>query len=386
MQTYLLSNLTVRDICEGFVYNTVEEKGVFGWGGKLTIQPEYQRNYIYADGKRDVAVIDSILKGYPIGLIYFNQTGDRYEVLDGQQRITSIGRFVKGLFAIKDKNGMEQYFDGLATDLQKKLLDTKLLIYVCNGTESEIKEWFKTINIVGVPLNEQELLNAVYSGKFVTLAKTEFSNSNNSQNQKRQAFIKGDVKRQEILAEALKWVSKDNVSNYMSSHRQDGNIVELKSYFESVIDFANTTFPDIYPEMKGLPWGELYEKYHNNPYNPKEVGEKVAKLMADEYVTNGKGIFEYVLSDCTNPRLLHIRIFDNRTKKAVYTKQTQEAKEKGISNCPHCVLEGGVTKTRIWKENEMDADHVTAWSKGGNTDIDNCQMLCKNHNRIKGNH
>lgn len=387
MKTSLLTDVTIRDLCDGFIYNTVEGKGLYGWGGKLTIQPEYQRNYIYADGKKDVAVIDSILKGYPIGLIYFNQTDtDKYEVLDGQQRITSIGRFVKGQFAIKDANGMEQIFEGLAKNLQDKILDTKLLIYVCEGTESEIKEWFKTINIVGVPLNEQELLNAVYSGKFVTLAKAEFSNSTNAYNQKRQTFIKGDVKRQEILAEALKWVSKDNVSHYMSTHRQDDNIIELKSYFESVIDFANTTFPDVYKEMQGLPWGELYEKYHNNPYNPTIVGKKVADLMVDEYVTNSKGIFEYVLDGCQNPRFLNIRIFDKRTKKTVYIKQTEDAKEKGISNCPYCVMENGVNKNRIWKEAEMEADHVSAWSKGGDTSIDNCQMLCKNHNRIKGNH
>lgn len=180
MQTELHIEWTVKDICEGFVYNELEGKGLFGMNGKLTIQPEYQRNYIYADGKKDVAVIESILKGYPIGLIYFNKREDgQLEVLDGQQRITSLGRFVTSKFAIK-QDGMEQYFRGIAKDKQEKILNTKLLIYVCEGTESEIKEWFKTINIVGVPLNHQEVLNAIYSGTFVTLAKEEFSNSQNS--------------------------------------------------------------------------------------------------------------------------------------------------------------------------------------------------------------
>ena len=178
MKTTLRTDITIKDICDGFVYNELEGKGLFGLSGKLTIQPEYQRNYIYADGKRDVAVIESILNGYPLGIIYFNKVGDNtFEVLDGQQRITSFGRFLTNKFAIQDENGMEQYFSGIARDKQLKIEETKLLIYECEGTESEIKEWFKTINIVGIPLNRQELLNAVYSGKFVTLGKEEFSNT-----------------------------------------------------------------------------------------------------------------------------------------------------------------------------------------------------------------
>ena len=185
MKTTLLTEVTVGEICEGFVYNELEGKGLFGWGGKLVIQPEYQRNYIYADGKKDVAVVESLLKGYPLGLLYFVKTAaGTYEVLDGQQRITSFGRFVTGKFAVVDKNGMQQYFSGLDKGLQKRILESELTIYVCEGEEPEIKEWFKTINIAGVPLNEQELLNAIYSGPFVTAAKEEFSNSNNSNLQK----------------------------------------------------------------------------------------------------------------------------------------------------------------------------------------------------------
>ena len=174
-------NLTIEDICNGFVYNSIENKGLYGWSGKLTIQPEYQRNYIYADGKRDVAVIDSILKEYPIGLLYFVKVAeDKYEVLDGQQRITSIGRYITGKFAILDEHDIPHYFDSLPEDKKKLLKETKLTIYICEGTESEIKEWFKTINIQGIPLNEQELLNSIYSGPFVTKAKEVFSNTRNS--------------------------------------------------------------------------------------------------------------------------------------------------------------------------------------------------------------
>jgi len=181
MKTILKTTYTVKEICEGFFYNELEGKGLFGLNGKLTIQPEYQRNYIYADGKKDVAVIESILNGYPIGLIYFNKVGkDKLEVLDGQQRITSFGRYVTDKFAVKDENGMEQYFNGISKDKQEKIMQTKLTIYECEGTESEIKEWFETINIAGIPLTEQEKLNAIYSGHFVTLAKEEFSNSQNS--------------------------------------------------------------------------------------------------------------------------------------------------------------------------------------------------------------
>ena len=197
MITELHTEWTVEDICKGFVYNELEGKGLYGMSGKLTIQPEYQRNYIYADGKKDVAVIESILKGYPIGLIYFNKNGEQLEVLDGQQRITSLGRFVTSKFAIVD-NGVPQYFRGLSEDKKAKILNTKLLIYVCEGEESEIKEWFKTINIVGVPLNKQEILNAIYSGEFTTLAKEEFSNSQNTLVNKWSAYINGVVNRQDF--------------------------------------------------------------------------------------------------------------------------------------------------------------------------------------------
>ncbi|MDD3774334.1 MAG: DUF262 domain-containing protein [Sulfurovaceae bacterium] len=386
MKTTLKTDVTVKDICNGFVYNELEGKGLFGLSGTLTIQPEYQRNYIYADGKKDVAVIESILKGYPLGLIYFNKVGDnRLEVLDGQQRITSLGRFVTNKFAIKDGNGMEQYFSGIAQDKQNKILETKLLIYECEGEESEIKEWFKTINIAGVPLNEQELLNAVYSGTFVTLCKEEFSNSQNSNIQKWSAYIRGSANRQDFLEKALEWVSKGNIGEYMSRHRNDNNINEIKNYFNSVIDWVSAVFTDVEKEMCGLEWGRLYETYRKQPYNPTDVSDKLKKLYGDPYIKNRKGVFEYILGGMTDTKLLDVRVFDEAVKRSVYATQTKNAESKGISNCPFCAIGDNANKTKIWKHSEMDADHVTAWSKGGATDIKNCELLCIAHNRSKGN-
>jgi len=385
MQT-TLKQYTVKQIVDGFVYNELEGKGLFGLSGKLTIQPEYQRNYIYADGKKDVAVIESLLKGYPIGLIYFNKvSADNLEVLDGQQRITSIGRFVSGKFAIKDDNGMEQYFDAIAADKQAKIINTELLIYECEGTESEIKEWFKTINIAGIPLNTQELLNAVYSGPFVTLGKEEFSNSQNANIQKWSAYISGSANRQDFWARALDWVSKGEIGDYMSQHRNQTDITELKTYFNSVIDWVSGVFTGVESEMRGLEWGRLYETYHKQAYDPAAVAAEVKKLYGDSYVKNRKGIFEYILGGSADTRLLDVRIFDDVIKKPVYAAQTAAAEAKGESNCPLCAIGHDANKHKLWKLDEMDADHVAAWSKGGATSAENCQMLCKTHNRAKGN-
>lgn len=386
MNTELRTDITVEDICKGFHYNELEGKGLYGLSGRLTIQPEYQRNYIYADGKKDVAVIDSVLKGYPIGLIYFNKVGDNnFEVLDGQQRITSLGRFVEGVLSIIDESGIPQDINSIANDKREKILKTKLLIYICEGTESEIKEWFRTINIAGVPLKPQELLNAVFSGPFVTKAKEEFSNSQNAHIQMWSHFINGTANRQDFLERALDWVSKGNISDYMKQHRRDDNITELKTYFNAVLSWVNSVFPTPYEKMKGLEWGRLYETYHKQPYDPQKVDERVAELLDDPQVENNSGVFEYVLGDEQDTKLLNVRVFDEKIKRQVYKIQTDDAELKGISNCPYCAIGHEATKTRIWKLSEMDADHVSAWSKGGATTIENCQMLCKTHNRAKGN-
>ena len=391
MKTTLRTDITVAGICDGFVYNELEGKGLFGLGGKLTIQPEYQRNYIYADGggKKEQAVIESLLKGYPLGLIYFNKVADdRFEVLDGQQRITSIGRFVTNKFAIMD-NGNPKYFDSLPADQKARIRDSKLLIYECEGTETDIKKWFETINIAGVPLNDQELLNAIYSGPFVTLAKAEFSNSQNANIQKWSAYVRGSANRQEFLERALDWVSAfhegGDIGGYMSRHRYDNSITELKTYFNSVIDWVSTVFLDVLPEMRGLEWGRLYEEYHGRSYDPKKMSADVRRLAADDCVNSRKGIFEFLLGGAVDTKLLDVRVFDIKVKRAAHARQTQEAEAKGESNCPLCAVGHDANKSKIYRFEEMDADHVSAWSRGGASTAENCQMLCITHNRAKGN-
>jgi hypothetical protein len=282
-----LKKYKISEIVDGFVYNELEGRGLFGLSGRLTIQPECQRNYIYADGKKDVAVIESILKGYPLGLIYFNDAAkDRFEVLDGQQRVTLIGRLTTGKFAIKDENNREQLFSSLPAEKQEKIMNSELLVYHCEGKEKEIKEWFKTINIAGIPLNEQELLNAIYSGSFVTLAKAEFSNSQNANIQKWSAYVKGSALRQEIMAAALDWVAasqKMEIDGYMARHRQDISINELKTYFNSVINWVSGVFANVEREMRGLEWGGCLRNSIKSrilpPTYQKKCGNSTATFM-----------------------------------------------------------------------------------------------------------
>lgn len=390
MKTTLRTDWTVEDICKGFQYDLTEDKGMFGLDGQLTIQPCYQRNYIYGDGKRDVAVVRSLLNGYPLGLMYFVKTATGYEVLDGQQRITSFARFVS------DSNssgvlldGRKYYINSLPPELKTKILNAKLTVYVCEGTEDEIMQWFSIINIAGAPLNDQELRNAVYNGTFVNLARKTFSNKNNARLQNVwRTYVKGDPSRQEILETALRWASNGNIDDYMSKHRNDEDINDLTRCFESVINWASSTFDCIEPKVvRGLDWKALYDEYHDTAYSHDEVNDKVEQLLADPAVTDKRGVIEYVLSGCSTDKakLLNVRLFDDATKNSAYHKQTLEAKAASKSNCPMCALTAGPNKTKIWELKDMDADHVTAWSKGGATDSSNCQMLCKPHNRSKGN-
>ena len=398
MKTDLLTDVTVEQICKGFSFSESENKGLFGYDGKLIIQPEYQRNYIYnADGK-DIAVVESLLKKYPLGLIYFVKNKDgMLEVLDGQQRITSFARFVNDSWTFSvNWNGKPRHFGDLDQSEQDRIKNTKLLIYVCEGEPSEIEAWFRTINMQGVKLTDQELRNASYHGSFVNLARAEFSNSKNNRISNLVGnYIKGSIARQEVLELALIWVSKcegqpkdkkDNAINeYMSNHRYDTDINEIKNYFYTVIGWIESIFDYTGKEMSIQEWGRLYEEYHTKPYSKDAVAKRLDELLGDPRVTNSKGIIEYILSSETKPQLLNVRVFDEPTKRAKYSQQTTKAKADGKSNCPDCVMEDGVNKNKIWDYKDMDADHISAWSKGGATDINNCCMLCKHHNILKGN-
>ena len=387
MKTKLHIGITVAEICEGFEFNQLEGRGLYGLNGKLTIQPEYQRNYLYADqgGKMEADVIQSLLLGYPLGLIYFNKVGDdKFEVLDGQQRITSIGRFLTNKFAIVDK-GNHKIFDSLPTDTKDLLRQSKLLIYEVEGEESEMMKWFETINLKGIRLNEQEIRNATYYGPFVTAAKAEFSNSQNANIAKWGAYIDAKVNRQEYLECALDWVSAGDISRYMGVNRHSHSIDELKSHFNKVLDWVSSVFSDLEKEMKGLEWGRLYETYKSQSYDPATVSIQLKQLYGDPHVKNRKGIFEYILGGMSDKKLLDIRFFEPTTARSAYAKQTEKAEAKGVSNCSHCAIEHPANQSKIWAFSDMEADHVSAWSKGGETSDKNCEMLCKTHNRLKGN-
>lgn len=393
MTAELVTDITIGQLCENFTYNKLEEKGVYGLNNRLVIQPEYQRNYIYESQKRDVAVIESILKHYPIGLFYFNKREDgMLEVLDGQQRITSIGRFAIGKMEIIGEDKVPMDINALSDEDKKEFFNTHILVYICKGTRTDIRKWFETINTAGVALEKQELWNAVYSGPFVTEAKKVFSNSSNPQIQMWSHFIKGDVRRQAYLNTALRWVShsyrgKDEdlvVRKYMQDHSHDTNIQELKEFFDAVIDWIDQNFDVVHDEMSQVNWGKLYDNYRNCP-KPNQA--RIEELFNDPFIPTGakKNIYEFVLGGEKEKQLLNIRVFNDAIKKVAYTRQTEKAKKLNISNCPDCACGDNINKTRIWTLKEMEADHVTAWSNGGETTVDNCEMLCKRHNRLKGN-
>ena len=387
MRTELHTEWTVGDLCRGFTFDRNEGRGLFGLDGRLVIQPEYQRNYIYGDGRRDVAVVESLLKGYPLGLIYFVRNADGlYEVLDGQQRITSFARYVtmSWPFAV-ELDGRPRYFDSLDGNLRDRILNTGLTVYVCEGDPSEIQSWFETINMQGVPLVRQELRNAAYHGPFVTLARRTFSNTDDSNMNRWRTYIAGDPKRQAILETALDWASDGHVDDYMARHRYDTDISELRNRFDAIINWVDATFEYAGREMCGRDWGRLYREYHTHPYRRDDVTAQVSALLADPQVSDKKGIFEYVLGGGRDKSLLHVRVFDEKTIATVYQRQTAKAREEHASNCPMCADTDGPNRNRIYSRKEMDADHVTAWSRGGDTTIDNCQLLCRTHNRAKGN-
>ena len=352
------TEITVRDLANGYVDS--EELGVIGFDGKLDIRPQYQRNFIYKDKQRD-AVIETINQNFPLNVMYWAVRKDgKFEVIDGQQRTISICQFVKGVFSIDDR-----YFHSLKQDEQDKILDYKLMIYQCSGTDSEKLKWFETINIAGEKLSKQELRNAVYSGSWVTDAKLKFSKKDNPAKEISGDYVKGSAERQELLETAIKWISKDNINDYMSKNQNLQNANLLWQYYESIITWIKTTFKTYRKSMKGVEWGYLYNDFKDKQFNTDELEAEIKKLILDDDVTKNNGIYPYILTK--DEKYLSIRAFSDNMKQKVYEKQ------KG--NCVKC--------KKHFELSEMEADHITPWNQGGKTIEDNCQLLCKNDNRRK---
>lgn len=351
-----LKEISIRELTQG--YQDHEENGVVGYGRKLDIRPPYQREFVYGEKERQ-AVIDTVTKDYPLNVMYWAVREDgTYEVIDGQQRTISICQYVNGDFAYFFK-----YFHNLTKDEQEQILDYKLMVYLCSGTDSEKLEWFRTINIAGKELTNQELLNAVYSGSWVSDAKRYFSK--NSRPKIGDEYLNGSANRQEYLETAIKWISKGNIEVYMANNQHKPNANELWLYFQAVISWLKATFPNYRKEMKGLQWGFLYNEFKDQNFDHKKLEEEISTLMQDEDVTNKKGIYEYVLT--RKEKFLNIRAFTDNQKRESYERQ------KGI-----CVKCG-----EHFELNEMEADHITPWHEGGKTSAENCQMLCKLDNRMK---
>ena len=350
--------ITVRELSEGF--EDFQENGVFGFDGKLDIRPPYQREFVYKDKQRE-AVIDTITKNYPLNVMYWAVNGDdKFEVIDGQQRTISICQYVDGDFAFNGK-----YFHNLQNDEQERILNYKLTVYLCSGTDSEKLEWFKTINIAGEKLTDQELRNAVYSGSFVSDAKRYFSKTNCAAYAIGSDYLNGSPIRQDYLETTIKWISNDDIIYYMAKNQHNANANELWSYFQNVINWIKVVFPKYRREMKGINWGFLYNQFKNETYDFQELETRVSQLMQDEDVTKKSGIYEYVLTN--NEKFLNIRAFTDNQKREAFERQD------GI--CSKC--------GKKFEINEMEADHITPWHKGGKTSAENCQMLCIDDNRRK---
>ncbi len=354
-----LKEITIQELSDGFEDNN--EDGVVGFGGKLDIRPPYQREFIYKDKQRD-AVINTITKNFPLNVMYWAVREDgTFEVIDGQQRTISICQYVDGDFAFQNR-----YFHNLKADEKEKILNYTLMVYVCSGTESEKLEWFKTINIAGEKLTEQELRNAVYTGSWVSDAKRYFSKSGCVAYNIGSDYLNGSPIRQEFLETAIDWISEGKIENYMATHQHDPNATALWLYFQSVITWVNATFTVKRKKfMKGIQWGLFYNKYKDVVFDTKAIEEETARLIADDEVEKKSGIYAYILTK--DERYLGIRTFSDSVKQKVYEKQ------KGI--CPICKNHFDIS--------EMEGDHITPWVEGGKTIEENCQMLCKDDNRRK---
>ena len=353
-----LHKITVRELTA--CYKDKEENGVVAYGGKLDVRPPYQREFIYKESQRD-AVIDTLTQGFPLNVMYWAVRQDgTYEIIDGQQRTISICQYVNGDFAFNFR-----YFHNLQKDEQDQILNYELNVYICEGSESEKLKWFKTINIAGEKLTEQELRNAVYAGSWVSDAKRYFSKSNCAAYGLASKYLSGSPIRQDYLETAIDWISEGNIEVYMGNHQHDPTAATLWNYFTCVINWVKAIFPKYRKEMKGIAWGPLYNKYNTLPLNPSILEEQVSRLMMDSDVEKKSGIYTYVLTG--DERQLGIRLFDANTKREVYERQ------KGI--CPHC--------GEHFEIEQMEGDHITPWKEGGRTIASNCQMLCRECNRKK---
>jgi len=353
-----LKEITVRELTNGYQDN--EENGVVGYGGKLDIRPPYQREFIYKDKQRD-AVIDTVTKNFPLNVMYWAVREDgNFEVIDGQQRTISLCQYVQGDFSFKNR-----YFHNLQKDEQQQILNYKLMIYFCSGTDSEKLEWFKTINIAGEKLTDQELRNAVYAGSWVSDAKRYFSKNGCPAYKMAGDYLDGSAIRQDYLETIIRWISNNNIEKYMAEHQHEPNANDLWLYFQRVMNWVKALFPTYRKEMKGIEWGFLYNEFKDNKFDPSKLEAEIYKLMQDEDVTNKKGIYWYVLN--RKEKHLNIRAFSDNQKREAYERQ------KGI--CPICKNKFNIS--------EMEADHIKPWHEGGKTIAENCQMLCKDDNRKK---
>ncbi len=357
-----LKEITVKELFEGYKDN--QDSGVVAYGGRLDVRPPYQREFIYKEAQRN-AVIDTVRRGFPLNVMYWAVREDgTYEIIDGQQRTISICQYLQSDFSVKI-NGEVRYWSNLRDEEKKPIEDYKLMVYFCSGTDTEKLEWFKTINIAGEELTNQELRNAVYSGPWVTDAKRYFSKKGCAAFQLSSKYVAGSPIRQELLETAIKWASDNHTEDYMARHQHDANAEELWAYFQKVIAWVRKTFTNPRKEMKGVDWGPLYSQYHENPQDAAAIETEIARLMADSDVTDKKGIYPYILDH--EERHLSIRTFDDNTKREVFERQQ--------GKCPRCGKQFPIE--------EMEADHITPWSQGGRTIAANCQMLCRKCNREK---
>lgn len=357
-----LYKVAIRDLAQG--YKDSAEDGVVAFGGQLDVRPKYQREFVYKDEQRK-AVINTVLNGFPLNVMYWVDHEDgTYEVLDGQQRTLSICQYVSGDFSV-DIDGSPQAFHNLSANVKEKILYYELMVYFCKGTDDEKLKWFKTVNIAGEKLTEQELRNAVYCGPWLSDAKRYFSKSGCAAYNLAKDYVTGSPIRQDYLERAIDWKSGSRIKEYMSDHQQEQDAKDLWNYFQAVIAWTQTTFPHYRKEMKGLPWGLLYNKYQNKKIDAAALETECARLMKDDDVTKKSGIYLYLLTG--EEKHLNIRAFDSNMKRSAYERQE--------GACAKCGM--------IFDIDDMEADHITPWNQGGRTVPENCQMLCRDCNRRK---